>query len=113
MVEEYLAGGPQTTTLAGDVRLDDLDVDVILALTDNDISLEYGLATFERSMWTSRTAVVDAALIGDTPDAALTGRDQGQPADAGDRPARRWYTTGRSRPRPPAGSARSSLCMVP
>ena len=85
MIEEYLAGvagGPQNPTLAGEVRLDDLDIDVIIALTDNDISLDYGLATFEEYLDLPDGHGVDAALIGDTPDAALTGRDHGQPADA-------------------------------
>jgi hypothetical protein len=85
MIEEYLAGvagGPQNVTLAGDVRLDDLDIDVIIALTDNDISLEYGFATFEEYVDLPDGHVVDAAVIGDTPDAAPTGRDRGQPADA-------------------------------
>ena len=85
MVEEYLAGvagGPQTATLVGDVRLDDLDIDVIIALTNDDISLEYGLATFEDYVDLPYDHVVDAALIDDAPDAAPSGRDQGQPADA-------------------------------
>jgi hypothetical protein len=65
MIEEYLAcaaGGPQNATLAGDLRLDDLDIDVIIALTDNDISGEYGFATFEQYVDLPDGHVVDAAL---------------------------------------------------